>query len=284
MLTYPIEEKLPLSSDCSFIAKTFTTPEYELGWHRHIEYELVLIIKGEGMGFIGNHIGEYQAQDIYFIGSNLPHAFPKKQAEMTASALVIQFKDNFWGNDFLNLPECKRLRALLNKARYGIKLTGSVKDELATSISALEHKQGLQRIIGLCQCLDIMSQQEDIQQLSTLEAVNLIDKDNEKINKIFQYTMQSFQQKISLKEVADLACMSVPAFCNYFKKRTKKTYFDFLAEIRISHACNLLLGTVKPIGEVCFESGYNSLPNFRKQFFKLKKISPLQYRKKFSGI
>lgn len=284
MPTYPIEEKLPLSSDCSFIVKTFTTPEYELGWHHHIEYELVLIIKGEGMGFIGNHIGEYQAQDIYFIGSNLPHAFPKKQADMTASALVIQFKDNFWGNDFLNLPECKRLRALLNKACYGIKLTGSVKKELATNIRALEHKQGLQRIIGLCECLDLMSQQEDIQQLSTLEATKLIDKDNEKINKIFQYTMQSFQQKISLKEVADLACMSVPAFCNYFKKRTKKTYFDFLGEIRISHACNLLLDTVKPIVEICFESGYNSLPNFRKQFFKLKKIGPLQYRKKFSGI
>lgn len=284
MPTYLIEEKLPLSSDCSFLVKTYTTPEYELGWHHHIEYELVLIIKGEGMGFIGNHIGEYQAQDIYFIGSNLPHAFPKKQAEMTASALVIQFKDNFWGNDFLNLPECKRLRTLLNKASYGIKLTGSVKTELTTSIRALEYKQGLQRIIGLCECLDIMSQQEDIQVLSTLEAAKLIDKDNEKINKIFEYTMQSFQQKISLKEVAGLACMSVPAFCNYFKKRTKKTYFDFLAEIRISHACSLLLDTVKPIVEVCFESGYNSLPNFRKQFFKLKSIGPLQYRKKFSSL
>ena len=77
--------------------------------------------------------------------------------------------------------------------------------------------------------------------------------------------------------------MSVPAFCNYFRKSTKKTYIDFLNEIRISHACQLLIDTQKPVLEICFESGFNTVANFNKQFLKLKKTTPSSFRKNFTS-
>jgi len=84
---------------------------------------------------------------------------------------------------------------------------------------------------------------------------------------------------VQLSSVAKTAGLSIPAFCNYFKKSTKKTYIDFLNEIRIGHACKLLNDTQKPVMDICYESGFNTLANFNKQFLKQKRTTPSNYRK-----
>jgi AraC-like DNA-binding protein len=73
--------------------------------------------------------------------------------------------------------------------------------------------------------------------------------------------------------------MSIPAFCNYFKKRTKKTYVNFVNEVRIGNACKLLEAANKTIIDVCYESGFNSVANFNRQFLRIKGITPSAYKK-----
>ena len=73
------------------------------------------------------------------------------------------------------------------------------------------------------------------------------------------------------------------AFCNYFKRRTQKTYIDFLNEIRVGYACSQLLETNEPVIDICYSSGYNTMAHFHRQFLKLKGLTPLQYRKSFSS-
>src|SRR5690606_30830354 len=108
-------------------------------------------------------------------------------------------------------------------------------------------------------------------------------RDKERIEKVFHYTIESFTKPVTLTEIAGLVNMSVPAFCNYFKKSTKKTYIDFLNEVRIGNACKLLTDTERTILDICFESGFNTLANFNKQFLKVKKMTPSKYRKYFSN-
>jgi len=73
----------------------------------------------------------------------------------------------------------------------------------------------------------------------------------------------------------------VPAFCNYFKKCTKKTYIDFLNEVRVGYACKQLIDTQSNIASICYDSGFNTLANFNKQFLKVKRNTPSGYRKTF---
>lgn len=113
----PFVEKLPLSQNTSFVARTYRTPQFEVSWHQHIEYELILFTEGEGRAFIGNYIGEFETGEIFFLGSNLPHTFQKAQNELITSAVVVQFTDHFWGNDFMELPECKSLKNYSRRRR-----------------------------------------------------------------------------------------------------------------------------------------------------------------------
>ncbi|MGK2864659.1 MAG: helix-turn-helix domain-containing protein [Chitinophagaceae bacterium] len=78
-----------------------------------------------------------------------------------------------------------------------------------------------------------------------------------------------------------MANMSVSAFCRYFKRNTKKTYIEFVNEIRIGHACQSLLHTDITITQICYESGFNTIANFNKQFLKVKGIKPSAYKKQF---
>ncbi len=78
--------------------------------------------------------------------------------------------------------------------------------------------------------------------------------------------------------MAALAELSVPAFCAYFKKRAHKTYVDFLQEVRIGYACGQLAETGKSVSDIAYESGFNTVTNFHRQFRKLKGQTPLEYR------
>lgn len=277
----PLIEKLPLTENTSFIARTYCTPHFEVPWHQHIEYELILFTAGEGTSFIGNYVGEFKTDDIFFLGSNLPHTFQKAQKDLITSAVVVQFKENFWGDEFIQLPESRMIKKLFDTSVKGLRITGKTRQILKPLVSELETLTGFQRIIRLCDCLQLMASANEYKTVSTQDVKEFNPKNKERIDRIFQYTIDHFNDTITLDNVAGHAGMSVPAFCSYFKKSTKKTYIDFLNEVRIGHACQQLIDTQKNIEAICYESGFNTWANFNKQFLKIKAITPSGYRKNF---
>lgn len=279
----PLVQRLPLNPDNSFVAKTFRTPHFEVGWHQHIEIELILFTEGAGLSFVGNYVGKFEAGDIYLLGSHLPHTFQKHTDDLITSAVVVQFRDDFWGDDFIDIPEARSIKQLLQASRYGLKILKPLQQQLAPLIQALEHAGGFKRILLLGECLHLIAGHQAFISVSTHEINAHSTRNSACIDQVFKFTIDSFKDNITLSRVAAIACMSVPAFCNYFKKSTKKTYIDFLNEVRIGYACTQLIETQKSVLDICYESGYNTIANFHKQFFKLKQITPLQYRKQFSG-
>ncbi|TDW95917.1 AraC family transcriptional regulator [Dinghuibacter silviterrae] len=277
----PLTQKLPLNEDGSFVARTYRTPHFEVGWHQHTEHELILFTEGAGLSFVGNHVGEFETGDVYLLGSNLPHTFQKRDPDLVTSAVVVQFLDDFWGGEFLRIPESRSIRLLLDEARHGLKICGSLLRQLAPRINQLEHAKGFTRILLLGECLHLIAEERTFEAVSTQDIRP--NPGTTAIDRVFQYTIQSFREPITLRQAADIACMSVPAFCNYFKKCTKKTYIDFLNEVRIGFACSLLVDTQASVSDICYESGYNTMANFHKQFLKVKRMTPLQYRKAFAG-
>jgi len=277
----PIIERLPLLENHSFVAKTHATPQFEVPWHQHVEYELILFTNGEGASYIGNYVGEFITGDVFFLGSNLPHTFQKANAALFTSAVVVHFKEDFWGKQFMELPETRSIRQLFQLSARGIRLTGNCRQLLNPMIRDLENTIGFNSIIALCKCLQLISETADYETVSTQEIKELNSKHQERIDNIFQYTIAHFQDPVSLTTIASNAGMSVPAFCNYFKKSTKKTYIEFLNEVRIGYACKQLMDTQMTVEQICYDSGYSTLANFNKQFIKVKKITPSKYRKTF---
>lgn len=97
---------------------------------------------------------------------------------------------------------------------------------------------------------------------------------------VFEYIMNYFDQDITLKAVSEVANMTKNAFCKYFKKRTNKTYIQFLSELRIENAYNLLQNKNEySIAEIAETSGFSNISNFNRQFKSALGMTPLVYRK-----
>jgi AraC-like DNA-binding protein/quercetin dioxygenase-like cupin family protein len=278
----PMIEKLPVAENRSFVAATHATPRFEVPWHQHIEYELILFTNGEGTSYIGNSIGTFSTGDIFFLGSNLPHSFQKAGKDLFTSAVVVHFKEDFWGKDFLALPETRALRKLFDISSKGLRIRARTQQLLQPMIRQLEFSTGMKSIIRLCECLELIAGSEEFEMVSTQEIKSSNQKHQERIDIIFNYTIENFRDNISLSDIAGSSGMSIPAFCAYFKKSTKKTYVEFLNEVRIGHACKQLMDTQMTIEQICFDSGYSTLANFNKQFLKYKQITPSQFRKTVS--
>lgn len=271
-------QKIHLEENESFACRTYRTPKFETNWHMHEEHELIVITKGNGTAMIGDYIGAYNTGDVFFLAGNLPHWFRKSQAKTIGSAVVIHFTKNVFSDPFLSIPEMKHITLLLQK-NNGLQFEKKAKKEIADTIIAIEMAEGFQRFNLLLQCLYKISTSYK-HQLLTANFADAGNKVNPAIEKIIDYSFKHYLEPITLKNIAAVAEMSIPTFCRFFKKNIKKTYFEFLQDIRISHACKLLTNTNKSIMEICYESGYNSWAHFSKQFKEIKQVTPSAYRKK----
>ncbi len=273
-------QKIHVEEQFSFACRKYRTPNFETSWHKHEECEVILITEGHGNAMIGDYVGEYKPGDVFFIAGNIPHSFRKRHLKMTGNCIAAHFKTNVFGELFFLLPEVKSLNNFLNR-NDAIQLQHQLKKELSALLVEMEKAKGIQRIYMLLQSLHKLSTSGSYVKV-TQDFSNTDNNINPVIEKIIDYSFKHYLETVTLKEVAAIADMSIPTFCRFFKKNIKKTYFNFLQDLRIGHACKLLSNTNKPVMDCCYESGYNSWAHFSKQFKQVKKITPSQYRKEFA--
>jgi AraC-like DNA-binding protein len=178
----------------------------------------------------------------------------------------------------------KAVFRLLESDNNGIQLQKNLQKNLATVLPQVEKASGLNRIYLLLNCLQQMSESRQYQVITKAFNSTSSTKENSAIEKIFNYSFKHFLEPVTLEAVAGVADMTIPTFCRFFKRNVKKSYFDFLKELRIGHACKLLRETSSPILDICYESGYNSWAHFSKQFKQVKQMAPGSYRKQFKII
>lgn len=262
--------KIETKIDYSFSVRQDVVPYFYNRWHYHPEYELVYIERGFGTQFIGDSIKPFEEGNVLLVGSNLPHywrcddLYFQENSKLTVKATVAHFRENFWGNTFLELPENALIKEILHKSKRGIQVKGKTCEEVAFILKKMLDAQGPEKIILLLKALTVIGRNmQNNEILCSSGFVPFIEtKETERLNQIYSYTYANFRRKISLEEVAAQACMSTHSFCRYFKAHTRKTYSQFLQEVRIGYACKLLIENKQTIAEICYNSGFNNLTNF----------------------
>lgn len=280
-----IEVRLPRDFDKSFIVFQEIGQYFPVPWHYHPEYELVLVLKSTGRRMVGDNIGYFEEGDLVCMGPLLPHVWVNDaqyingQADHRAEAIVIHFKDDFLGENFLKLPEMDALRTFLTLSRRGVALHGKTKDRINALMIDMVGMNGLQRLASLLSIFDILSSTSEYEVLASDGYMHKADNQHDRLGKITDFIMQNFDREISLPEVAQIANMAVTTFCNFFKDQYRTTFVDYLNTVRIGHACKLLSEKNQNVVEVAYECGFNNLANFNRQFKKYKKMTPTQYRR-----
>ncbi len=275
----PQIERLLTPLEASFRFRHFKLKSFEFVWHCHREYELTLISKGSGRRFVGDNISDFYPGDFILTGPGLPHTW---YGEHGGEAIVIQFKENFLGNEFFTIPEMKPIKQFLNKASRGLEFEKTVGKIIEKKMKRLESSNFARRIILLLEILETLASAKEYTVLSSKPfSITMEGAKEERIDKVCNFIHNHYLEPITLDQISEIPAMSAQSFCRFFKQATGKVFSDYVNELRISHACMLLIESEKSISEVCFESGFNNLSNFNRHFARLKKMPPRQYRKEF---
>ena len=281
----PFKEVINYHAGNSFVIKYNDFEHFSVPYHYHGEYELAYIITSTGKKFIGDVIDDFGPEDMVFLGSTLPHFFMNDKQyyagdpELRVHAYILQFPADYFSDKQLNRPEFASIYHLLANSSRGLKFPEKTKNRAAVLIKKMYQEQGLIRYFTLIELLNLLGQ-SDFTPIASQGYSKYANYDfNNRLVKVYEYSIQNYNKKISLDEVASVAGMNPAAFCRYFKGKMRKTYAEFINELRINNACNLLRNSNETIAYVCYEAGFNNLSNFNRQFKKIIGKSPSDYRK-----
>lgn len=251
--------------------------------HQHSETQIMLIEQGEGTLIAGDYVGRFSAGEIYIIGSGQPHVFRcdenyyRDAKKRKVKSIALYFDRAYAGETFWQLDELKDIRQFLSRVA-AIRVEGKTRIEISDLIFQIIRAQKTAKLILFLKTLQVLVQSRNLNRLSvapTLQSAS--NKEDKRMNEVLQFTFTQSNRKIMISEVASVANLSVEAFCRYFKMSTRKTYTNFLNEVRVSNACKLLIQGETNIQSVAYRSGFQNLSHFNRQFKKVTGKTPSQY-------
>lgn len=283
----PILFKNPKTEKESFYFQEDRSAYFYDHLHYHPEIQLMAILKGKGTLFIGDKIERFEPGDLILIGSNLPHVFRcdeefYKREDADSHSISIYFNNEAFGDEFFKLPELYNIQQMIATASQGIRIKSDKRFEVVEKMKALGKTQGTLRLIALLDILHDITTISDCDYLCSMQYKHTNrESDHWRINAVFDYVMTNIDKKITLEDAAEIALMSPTAFSRFFKQRTKKTFINFVNEIKIGNACKLLVEKNHNISEVCYMTGFNNISNFNRQFKTITGYTPSNYLKSY---
>jgi AraC-like DNA-binding protein len=257
---------------------------FDPNWHFHPHYQLFTVLEGTGTRFIGDSIQYFEAGDTVFLGPNLPHLWRsdkmyfENNSTLKTHGIVLYFTEDFLGSDFFEKSEMSVLNAFLKNSSRGLVWSGKTRQHVIERLLELRNIKGFKRILILLDLLHSLSQSKDYQFITNENYTNLHKlSETERMPKVYEYVSKNFKDTIKLSDIAEKVNMSEAAFCRYFKKRTNRSFMDFVNEIRIGNACKLLSQNTLNVSGICFESGFNTISNFNFHFKKIVGKTPSEY-------
>jgi len=256
----------------------------EIPSHEHDFFELVAVYKGDGIHIVdGVHLPIYP-NELFMIFPGQKHCY-KDFSHL--SLLTLMFKPSILSPYMEEMEKIKGFRDFFSKnadARqiyFTDELTMSKLDNIVFRITEEQ--------------LNIQPGSYVMQAILLIEALLLISRKcfsvfadeaaaSSKLAPVLSHMENSFQSKISLKDLAIVAGMSIPNFCKLFKNRMKMSPIQYLLELRIKKAKALLAYSSLSVTEIAIKTGFNDANYFSRQFVHITGIQPNIYRKQDHGI
>ena len=263
-------------------------PHFTYPWHFHSAYEILYVIEGTGTSFVADNIEQFASGDLAMLGSNLPHFWrsdekyhlPDSKEEI--NYIVIQFPGNLFREPIFEYPEFHVIQKLFERSSRGIRFLPAFSEKMGKRVLKVAQSSGFERVILLLKLLHELAKTEKYRLLAgELYHQQNHDFTDDRLTKVLHFLATSYQQKIELEQVAEIAHLHPSAFCRFFKEKTGKSFSEYVTDLRISYACRLILDNRLSVSQICFECGFNNISNFNRSFKKHTRYTPTEYYTEF---
>jgi len=279
-------EITPLSPEDSFLVFDRVKDTFDFPIHFHPEFEINFIQHGKGVRrIIGDHIEEIDDIELVLVGPNLYHGWEIGSCKhKQIHEITIQFHNDLFDETLLSRRIMAPIKDMFNRSIHGILFSKKTANELASRITQLSRLDSMDYFLEIISILHDLANSRNQRLLSTYTVDHDKFEEDDKMRLVYEYVQKNFSEKITLDDVSRAAFMSPVSFNRFIKKRTGKTFVNYLNDIRVGYAARWLVEKDSSISEIAFKAGFNNIANFNRIFKSLKKTTPSQYRENFYGI
>lgn len=279
-------EIAPLAAGDSFLVFDRVKDSFDFPVHYHPEFEINFIQNGKGVKrVVGDNIEEIDNVELVLIGPNLYHGWElNKCTSKKIHEITIQFHNDLFHESLLSRRIMNPIRDMFNRSIHGILFSKKTAEELMPRLVRLSKLDGMDYFLEITSLLYDLANSRNQRLLSTYTVDYDTFDDYDKMKLVYEYVQKHFAEKITLEDVANVASMSIISFNRFIKKRTGKTFVNYINDIRIGYAARWLVEKDMSVSEVAFKSGFNNIANFNRSFKATKNCTPSQYREEFSGL
>lgn len=121
---------------------------------------------------------------------------------------------------------------------------------------------------------------EGIEEVAEIQA----QAESKPIRKAKKYIQDYYYEALKLDDISAMLGFNTSYFSGLFKKETGKNFSDYLAQVRISQAKQLLIQEDMGVSEVATEVGYQDLKHFSRLFKRLTGLNPSEFRKLYQKL
>lgn len=257
-------------------------------YHRHNFLEIAYISRGSAIHYFNHTTVTVREGDYFAIDYNEAHRFSHDSTNTGGFEVInILFKPEFID---AALKGCRGFpdlvaHASINCSYFNLQAppTGVIYHDESGEVLALFHKMLREytrqepKYSELLRCCLIELIILTLRKI--YKNVNDTAITDQTLNRLLEYVGQNFMHSIRLKEISAELGYTQSYLSSLFTQTLGIPFSKYLQNIRLAHACDLLINTRKSVDEISEACGYNDVKFFRRLFKNKLKMSPSEFRK-----
>ena len=270
--------------DCYYIQERYK-PCFNYPLHKHNVYEFNFVEHCKGARrIVGDSVEVLGEYDLAFMGCNLEHVWEQYECKPgIIHEITIMIPADFFSPNFLEKNCMKPVKDMFENAQvgiaFGMRAIMTVYDRINQIVSSEPSFGTVQTLLSII--YDLAASGDYHTLASSHYSHAEVPVTSRRIQKLKDYIDAHFNEEIRIEVLADMVGMTPNALSRFFKQRTNRSISNYINEVRLGHATNMLADSTMSIAEISYRCGFNTISNFNRIFKNIKEITPKEFRESY---
>lgn len=268
-----------MSSSAFIFDDVCVNPDRQIGRHSHPQWELSLIICGAGVRTIGDCSEPMTQGEIILIPPNIAHVWEfdptHTDHDGNIANITVFFDTETLDSLALIIPEFGAVINKLKSVSEAIKISGEAHckvNELLMSMRGMIPEARVPKSIELLRTI------ADADNSVSVGRNNALSRTERRLEKVRTFCNCNYAREISLDEISAYVQMNKSAFCTFMRRHAEMSFSEFVNNIRLQRAREMLCNTDKNVAEIAYDTGFVNVTYFNRLFRRKYKCTPKSMR------
>lgn len=267
--------------DCYYIQERYK-PCFNYPLHKHNVYEINFVEHCKGARrIVGDNVEELGDYDLALVGCNLEHVWEQHECKSdTIHEITIMLPADIVPDSILARNVMQPVRELFERAQvgvsFGMKAIMTVYERINQLVKSEPSFYSVQTLFSI---INDLATSGDFHVLASSHYSHAeVPVTSRRVQKLKDYIDAHYQEEIRIEYLSDMVGMTPNALSRFFKQRTNRSISNYINEVRLGHATNMLADSTMTIAEIAYSCGFNTISNFNRIFKNIKNITPKEFR------